>query len=109
MSTWRPSGPRPSEQEPRRISESLDQVTRRLGGPSTDVLAKIFGHWAELVGPDIAAHARPLSLRRGELVLVVDHPAWAGQLRFMTGDLLAKIGEATGSAEVRQIRIRVSV
>jgi predicted nucleic acid-binding Zn ribbon protein len=107
VSTWRSTGPHPSEQEPRRISESLDRVTRRLGGPSSDVLAKIFGHWPQLVGPDIAAHARPVSLRRGELVLIVDHPAWAGQLRFMTGDLLAKIGEATGCGEVREIRIRV--
>lgn len=107
MSTWRPTGPYPSEQEPRRISEALDRVTRRLGGPPTDVLAAIFGHWQQLVGPDIAAHARPVSLRRGRLVLLVDHPAWAGQLRFMTGDLMARIAEATGSGEVQEIHIRV--
>jgi predicted nucleic acid-binding Zn ribbon protein len=73
------------------------------------VLAAIFGRWQQLVGPDIAAHAKPVSLRRGQLVLVVDHPAWASQLRFMTGDLMTRITESTGSGDVREIHIRVGV
>jgi predicted nucleic acid-binding Zn ribbon protein len=71
------------------------------------VLAAIFGRWTELVGPDIAAHATPVSLRHGQLLLVVDHPAWASQLRFMTGDVMSRITEATSSIEVREIHIRV--
>jgi predicted nucleic acid-binding Zn ribbon protein len=66
--------------------------------------------WEGLVGPDIAAHARPVSLHDGVLVLAVDHPAWAAQLRFMTAELLARIAQTTGSAgtsEVTEIQIRV--
>ncbi|HET9732107.1 MAG TPA: DUF721 domain-containing protein [Acidimicrobiales bacterium] len=107
MSTWRPSKPPPSERDPRRVSESLDRLARRLGAPTAGVTAAVFSRWEELVGPDIAAHATPVSLRAGVLTLGVDHPAWATQLRFMTTDLLDRIGAGTGSSEVTSVVVRV--
>ncbi len=108
MSTWIPSGPPPSERDPRKVSESLDRITRRLGGPSAGVASTVFARWDEVVGPDIAGHARPVSLRAGVLTLAVDHPTWAAQLRFMTADLLARIAAATTAEEVREIHLRVT-
>ena len=108
MSTWVPSGPPPSERDPRKISESLDRITRRLGGPSAGVASVVFAGWEELVGPDIAAHAQPVSLRGGTLTLAVDHPTWAAQLRFMTADLLTRMAAATTGEEIREIRLRVT-
>ena len=110
MSTWQPSGTPPGERPPRKISELLDRTTRRFGAPSSRVTSALIAGWDGLVGPDIAAHARPVSLHDGVLVLAVDHPAWAAQLRFMTADLLARIAEMTGSessSEVSEIHIRV--
>lgn len=110
MSTWQPSGLPPGERPPRRISELLDRTTRRFGAPSSRVTSAVIAGWEGLVGPDIAAHARPVSLHDGVLVLAVDHPAWATQLRFMTAELLARIAEMTGpesSSEVTEIHIRV--
>lgn len=106
MTTWRPLDP--GDAEPRRVSESLDRITRRLGGPASSVFASLFAGWEELVGPDIAAHSRPVSLRRGVLVLMVDHPAWATQLRFMTSELLVRICEAVGTSDVAEIQVRVA-
>lgn len=119
MSTWRPAEPPPGERDPRKLSELLDRTTRRLGGPSTGTTTAVFAGWDDIVGADIAAHARPVSLKDGVLTLAVDHPAWATQLRFMTAELLGRIGEATpagrgggtgGAArpEVVEIRIRVT-
>lgn len=109
MSTWRPAGPPPGERDPRPIGETLDRVTRRLGAPRASVLSTIFARWEDLVGADIAGHAKPVSLRDGVLVLAVDHPAWAAQLRFMTGDLTGRIQQATGSEEVVEIHLKVTV
>ena len=106
MSTWRPSQPPPGERDPRKLSDLLDSTTRRLGGPSTGTAAAVFSRWEDVVGPDIAGHARPVSLQRGVLLLHVDHPAWAGQLRFMTADLLTRLADA-GAADVAEIHIRV--
>jgi predicted nucleic acid-binding Zn ribbon protein len=111
VSTWRPSEPPPGERDPRRISELLDRTTRRLGGPSSGTTTAVFSRWEELVGPDIAAHSHPVSLHDGVLTLAVDHPAWATQLRFMTAELLTRIGDVTaaaGNGEVREIRLRVT-
>jgi predicted nucleic acid-binding Zn ribbon protein len=108
MSTWRPTGPPPGERDPRPVSETLDHLARRLGGPRTSVLSAVFSRWEDLVGADIAAHARPVSLRQGTLVLAVDHPAWATQLRYMTGDLVARIRQVTASEDVTEIRLKVT-
>ena len=110
MSTWQPSGTPRGERPPRKLSEILDRTTRRLGAPSSRTTSTVVAGWEKLVGPDIAGHARPVSLHDGVLVLAVDHPAWATQLRFMTAELLARIAEMTGSegpAEVSEIHIRV--
>ena len=110
MSTWQPSGLPPGERPPRKISELLDRTTRLLGAPSSHTTSAVVSGWEDLVGADIAGHARPVSLHNGVLVLAVDHPAWAAQLRFMTADLLARIAQTTrseGPSEVTEISIRV--
>lgn len=107
MSTWVPS-PSPSEREPHQINDSLDRITRRLGGPSASDTRTVFTSWEELVGADIASHSQPVSLRAGVLTLSVDHPAWATQLRYMTAELIRRIAEATTSAAVTEIRLRVT-
>ena len=64
-------------------------------------LAGVFGRWEEIAGPALAAHARPLRLTGGVLVLVVDHPAWATQVRTLAASLLQRIGELSGSTPDR--------
>jgi predicted nucleic acid-binding Zn ribbon protein len=69
-------------------------------------LTAVFSRWEQLVGPDIAAHARPRSWREGVLVVVADHPAWATQLRFMAGDLLGRIRLEANVPEIVDLQIR---
>jgi predicted nucleic acid-binding Zn ribbon protein len=108
VSTWRPTGPAP-ERETRAISASLERVARRLGAPPPRVLTAVFSGWEQLVGPEIAAHACPKSLRAGVLVVVVDQPAWAAQLRFMASDLLIRIRAEADAPEVTKIDIRTGL
>ena len=103
--TWRPDPT--DERDPRRVRSLLDTVTGRFGAPRSDVLTAIFAHWGELVGETVAAHARPDSLSHGRLVVSVESPAWATQLRFLAGDLLARVAHETGSDDVREVVIRV--
>ena len=83
VTTWRSAEPGPVECEPRPVADSLDRVTRAFGAPRARLLAAVFSRWEELVGPEIARHAQPRSLRGGVLVLTADQPAWATQLRYM--------------------------
>lgn len=106
--TWWPLRGEGPDRDPRPIRESLDSTARRLGSPGVGALGAIFARWEELVGPEVANHARPYRLRAGVLVIEVDQPAWATQLRYLSGDLLGKVGEVAGPEGVRQIQIRVS-
>ncbi|HEY2330341.1 MAG TPA: DUF721 domain-containing protein [Acidimicrobiales bacterium] len=93
---------------PRRVGESLDRVTGALGVPSSGTLQVVFSQWDSLVGEVLAAHARPASLREGALVVSVDDPAWATQLRWFQADLLARLEAAVGPGEVIEIDVRVA-
>jgi predicted nucleic acid-binding Zn ribbon protein len=107
VTTWKPSSPPRSEIGPHPVSESLDRVTRGIGAPKATVLTAVFARWEELVGREVAAHAEPRSLRDGVLVIAVDQPAWATQLRFLGAELLARVREATACSDVAEIHVKV--
>jgi predicted nucleic acid-binding Zn ribbon protein len=107
MTTWRTAGLSAADRDPRPVADSLDRVTRALGAPRAQLLATVFSEWERLVGPDIAAHAQPRSLRDGVLVIAVEQPAWATQLRFMSAALLARVQAETDREGVSEIQIRV--
>jgi predicted nucleic acid-binding Zn ribbon protein len=93
---------------PRRVGESLDRVTGSLGVPSSSALETVFARWEEVVGASVAAHARPRSMRDSVLVVAVDDPAWATQLRFLESDLLARLADAVGEGRLTAIEVRVA-
>jgi predicted nucleic acid-binding Zn ribbon protein len=93
--------------EPQSIRASLDRVARSLGGPDAGSLSGLFGRWAEIVGPQLAAHARPVSLSSGVLVVAVTEPAWATQLTFLEGELLGRFRDALGDGVVERVEVRV--
>ena len=64
--------------------------------------------WDKLVGPQIAARARPLRLRKGVLEVQVDHPVWMQQLQMMKTLLLEKISTALPEAGITDIYLRKS-
>jgi predicted nucleic acid-binding Zn ribbon protein len=103
---WQPL-PGDAGADPRPIADSVEQVVRGWGTGSAATTRSLFADWDEIVGPQLAAHARPRSLRQGTLVVAVSDPAWATQLRFLEADLVARIKATTGSREVAAIQVRV--
>jgi len=105
-----------NERVPRRLGEALDRVvaglsappTRRAGAgdPVVNGVASLFARWEQLVGPDIAAHARPLGVEDDQLVVSADDAAWAAELRWLAADVVARI-EARGGPRLAGLRIRV--
>lgn len=107
MTPWRDAQPPASERDPDRLGPTVDKLARRLGAPTASALSGLFGRWEEIVGPAIAAHARPTGLRRGRLVVTVDATAWAAQLRYMGDELRDRCCEVLGPDAVQHIDIRV--
>jgi len=92
---------------PRPVNASLDAVSSRLGIRDAQGTSRLFARWTEMVGPAIAAHVLPLRLDGGSLVVVVDHPAWATQVRQLGENLLDRVAEETGLARPERIEIKV--
>jgi predicted nucleic acid-binding Zn ribbon protein len=67
----------------------------------------VFGDWPRLVGPKIAAHATPVELVGGRLVVRADDPVWANQLRWLEQDLVARLGDQLGAGVVTAVEVRV--
>jgi len=82
-------------------------VARHLGAPPPEALARLFQQWEGLVGAPVAAHARPVSLVRGTLVVAVDQPGWAAQIGWLSDDLLRRLAEALGPGVVTELTVRV--
>ena len=93
--------------EPRRIGEVVDRLVQGMGAPSASAFAAVFSKWSDLVGEQIAAHAKPLSLHDGRLLVGVEEPGWATQLRWLETDLLRRLEEACGDDVVTSIEVRV--
>ncbi|MDQ6927629.1 MAG: DUF721 domain-containing protein [Actinomycetota bacterium] len=89
------------------MAESLDRLTQGLGGPPSSNLSSLFDRWTDLVGAQVAAHTRPLSLVRGVLSIAVDEPGWATQLTYLENDLVARISTVLGTGQVTRIQVRV--
>jgi predicted nucleic acid-binding Zn ribbon protein len=93
---------------PRRVGESLDGVVRKLGVARAAAIDVVFARWAEVVGDAVAAHAQPTVLRRGTLVVAVDDPAWATELRFLATDIARRCCELAGPDAVSRIDVKVT-
>ncbi|MFI5041378.1 MAG: DciA family protein [Acidimicrobiales bacterium] len=103
---WKPA-PDPDGPPLRRVADDLDLVVRRLGAPAGRASASVFTRWDEAVGAAVAVHAHPLSIRGTTLVVGVDGPAYATQLRMLTPQLLARLGELVGPGVVDTVEVRV--
>ena len=79
----------------------------RLGGPSADSLTTLYTDWDELVGARLAAHTRPVGLRDGVLVVGVEDPAWATEIRFLAPTLVERLRSGLEGAAVTSVEVRV--
>jgi len=97
--------------EPVRLTDSLAEVVRDLRddpGAASDTasMGGVFGRWEATVGATIAAHVQPVRLDGTRLVVEVDDPAWATQLRFLETNLKGRLADVAG-ATIETIDVRV--
>jgi len=89
---------RPEASSAQPASQPAAQMARQMGG--------VFGRWAEAVGEAVAEHVKPIKLDGTKLVVEVDDPAWATQLRFLEATLKQRLLEVAG-ATVETVDVRV--
>jgi len=92
--------------DPRPLSAGIERLLRSLRQGDRETTVTVFSRWSELVGEPVAQHVKPLKLDVGVLVVQVDDPAWATQMKFLESDLLRRLTEA-GAGPVERLEIRV--
>lgn len=96
----------PAADDPRPISSALDDVLRSLRAPDRRRVAGLFGGWDEVVGPQVALHVQPVRLDSGVLLVEVDDPAWATQMRLLAPRVIERLRE---SFDIEVERLDVTV
>ncbi len=99
------SGPGPDPRDPAKFSDVLAKLIAQRGWSKPAAEATLFGSWATIVGPDIAAHSRPVTLDNGELTIEAESATWATQMRMLQRDILSRIGTTVGHNLVTKLRI----
>jgi predicted nucleic acid-binding Zn ribbon protein len=96
--------------DPVSLSQSIAGVVAGLQGPSPrgDIasLGTLHNRWSDTVGELVAAHARPVSFDDGRLLIEVDEPAWATEMKFLEADIVARLRSVAGF-EVSRFDVRV--
>ena len=92
--------------DPAPLGAAIDGLVAETGWELAVATGSLFGRWAEIVGPDLAAHTAPESLSGGELVVTADSTAWATQLKLLAGDLVRRINAELGDGSVRRVQVR---
>jgi predicted nucleic acid-binding Zn ribbon protein len=85
---------------------TLGRLMAERGWETDAAVGGVMGRWAAIVGPEVAAHARPLAFDDGELVVGTDSTAWATQIRLLAPTLLARLAEELGAGVVRAVTVR---
>jgi len=92
---------------PKPLSAGLDRVLRSLGNPGVAAVRTVFSDWEALVGPETAAHAKPVSLDGQCLLVAVDESGWATRFRYEQAGLLQRFAVELGEGVVTRIDVRV--
>ncbi len=88
------------------LDDVLQSVVAARGWGERLSGAGLAQRWEEVVGPALASRSQPARLAGGVLVVVVESPAWAAQLRYLTAQIAGRATAVTGSA-VDEVRIVV--
>lgn len=101
----RVSGAHPDDRDPQLLDSTLARVIGDHGWELSLRVHGVFGRWAEIVGPEIAAHAKPESFADGKLVVRTDSTAWSRELSYQVQGLLRRLNEELGHGTVTVIEV----
>jgi predicted nucleic acid-binding Zn ribbon protein len=92
--------------DPQPLAVAIRKLLDERGWKQQAAVGSVIGRWAEIVGPELAAHAKPDGFADGELVVITDSTAWATQLRLLAGTLVKRLNAELGDGIVKRVKVR---
>ena len=105
--TWKPFREPSVETDSIPVKRSLAYLAKKLGAGAPDAMAVIFEDWENVVGKDLAAHAKPESLADGILIVSVPDAMWLSQMKWMTSGIADSINRRVGNNAVERVEVRL--
>lgn len=93
--------------QPKAVGTLIGQVLDDLGLEVASQAFRVGEQWAEAVGPEVAAHSRPVGLRGRVLEVSVDTSVWCQQLQMRRREILAALAARLGDDAPADLRFRV--
>jgi len=91
----------------RPLAEVLPKVLASIRLDQRPSESQVVTVWKQVVDPQTAAHAQPVGLVRGTLIVAVDSSVWLAEImRYRRGEILERIQDAMGRDVVRKISFR---
>lgn len=85
----------------------VPRVLGDLGFDESLAVLRIAERWEEAVGPEIAAHCRPVALRGRRLEAHADSSVWCQQLQLQAPEILAALARLFGDESPTELHLRV--
>ncbi|MCX7010353.1 MAG: DUF721 domain-containing protein [Kiritimatiellaeota bacterium] len=98
----------PARQRNQAVADVARQIIKdlKLDGRVTEM--RLQNEWAQIVGPQVAMHARPGRLERGVLTVFVASSVWLAELsRMWLKPMLNNIQRQLGNGDVRLLRLQL--
>ena len=99
------SGAGADDRDPQPLGRIVSRISADRGWHDQLAGGQVFGRWAQLVGDEVAEHAKPVTLKDGELTVQASSTAWATQLRLLQRQLLVKIAAGVGHGVVKRLKV----
>ena len=94
--------------EPMRVKELLGPLGRKMGMEDGAAARRVWGAWTEIVGPDVAMHAEPTSLRAGVLRVRTESTAWATEIGYLGPEIARRANEVIGNGAIKEVKVWTS-
>lgn len=93
------------EKEPAPLRGLLGSAASGYGLDDALSAGSLWKRWPEIVGPDVAAHAEPTSLRDGVLRVRADSPVWAHEIGYLASEIKKRANETLGRPAVAEVKV----
>ncbi len=85
------------------LASLLSQTLERRGLGRVVLLSRLYQHWSEIVGPQLAKVAQPEGVRSRVLFITVADAIWLQQLKFYQSQLLQNIRKVLGDVPIQRL------
>jgi hypothetical protein len=90
-----------------KLSSTIERILNDRGWGAKLKEYRVFSLWQKAVGPGIARHSQPASIRGRRLTVMVDSSAWMQQLSMLKPEIIAKVNDRLGPDGIESITLKL--